>query len=757
MQLVKADRKIDSTVTTKAHQFTTKVSDKLFKLTIDKLYSDKITAVARELCCNAFDSHRKNGNISEPISVTLPSDLDPNFQVQDYGTGLGDEETLLEVYCTMFNSTKDETNEFTGCFGLGSKSPFAYTDTFSIINITDGIKYMYTAYINEDGVPEIVKLSERETDERNGVTVSIPVNPSDIHSFATKTKNVLQHFETPPLIDGIAVEKIKYDIEEENFKIQHDRSRTGGIDARMGNVVYDMRSTLSSWDLGFYRKITNSRISILLDFDIGELDVSTSREQLSFDDLTESRIRERIDLVEKYIYDTYSIDIDKFDTFWEANDFIGKPEKQYNIINSNDIDVHIRSAFDLVTNLKWNGTKISEILNRSIVPSSETESFTVRCYNVELRKSVDDTLFCNSIRYTTVKDNNDYWYRAPDHLRLRGVSKIAKPILCTDKTVNRPTIEKYLCDVFKDTFSSYSKNVSLIVVVPKFIKGEIHKLATKEMSSYINDTYMDLEFADHNTLVTDYKEVSIPIVKKDPANTERYFSSSRHSFHNKDKKVYFSTFDDDEANEEIKYYLLTKRNASFLKDGDNIFDCIEDNYYDITKSFCEINDIKYNEIAFVPERFEKAFVKLSGAEMLFSKERAEAYLEANYQFCKDNIQQVIEHDVHRKYISEAGIIGGVSVKIPKCFADDIDSKFDSIKKVNNRFVYRYTDDFIYFLATMYDISLSKTKALYTEASKMCDLKNEYIERYRIVEDSCGWIDLDDETVVEYYSKLIKNL
>ena len=119
MQLNTRENVVTSTIKNKAHKFTTTVSDKLFKLTIDKLYSDKISAFIRELSCNAYDSHKNNGNEDEPISILLPSRLDPNFKVQDFGTGLGDEETLFEVYCTMFGSTKDDSNEFTGCFGLG--------------------------------------------------------------------------------------------------------------------------------------------------------------------------------------------------------------------------------------------------------------------------------------------------------------------------------------------------------------------------------------------------------------------------------------------------------------------------------------------------------------------------------------------------------------------------------------------------------------------------------------------------------------
>ena len=52
-----------------------------------------------------------------------------------------------------------------GVLGLGSKSPFAYTDQFTVESFQGGTKRTYTAYKNEDGNPVFALLNEQETDE----------------------------------------------------------------------------------------------------------------------------------------------------------------------------------------------------------------------------------------------------------------------------------------------------------------------------------------------------------------------------------------------------------------------------------------------------------------------------------------------------------------------------------------------------------------------------------------------------------------
>mgnify|MGYP000694507503 CR=1 FL=1 len=116
--------------------FTIEANGKAFRTLIDGLYSNKIQAVCRELSSNAQDSHIDAGQ-TRPFEVSIPTSLDPVFRVRDFGTSLSHEDVMF-LYTRIFKSTKETTNDQTGALGLGSKSPFAYTDTFSVVAYLNG-------------------------------------------------------------------------------------------------------------------------------------------------------------------------------------------------------------------------------------------------------------------------------------------------------------------------------------------------------------------------------------------------------------------------------------------------------------------------------------------------------------------------------------------------------------------------------------------------------------------------------------------
>ena len=68
-------------------EFQIKADEKLFMLLSDSVYSDKISAGIRELCCNAYDAHIESHQ-SRPFTVTLPTENKLEFRVRDYGAGL---------------------------------------------------------------------------------------------------------------------------------------------------------------------------------------------------------------------------------------------------------------------------------------------------------------------------------------------------------------------------------------------------------------------------------------------------------------------------------------------------------------------------------------------------------------------------------------------------------------------------------------------------------------------------------------------
>ena len=176
-----------------ATEFKIRNSAKAFAILSSGLYQNKIKAIIRELSCNAIDSHTAAGN-TEPYLVHLPTSINPEFFIRDFGTGLS-EEQVEGIYTTYFESSKSDSNDFIGALGLGSKSPFSYTNSFTVTAIKDGIQAVFNAFINADGVPSITLISKDATIEPNGVMIKFKALPGDYYKFAEEAAQVYKTFE----------------------------------------------------------------------------------------------------------------------------------------------------------------------------------------------------------------------------------------------------------------------------------------------------------------------------------------------------------------------------------------------------------------------------------------------------------------------------------------------------------------------------------------------------------------------------------
>lgn len=156
-----------------SHQFQLKASPHAFKILSSSLYTNKELAVLRELSANAWDSHLAANN-PNPILIQLPTEMEPNLVVTDYGLGM-DRSDVINLYTTYFSSSKQSSNELTGGFGIGSKSPFALTDTFTISTTKNGITFVATAYLN-GGIPDLLPIQETQTDLPNQTIITVPIS-----------------------------------------------------------------------------------------------------------------------------------------------------------------------------------------------------------------------------------------------------------------------------------------------------------------------------------------------------------------------------------------------------------------------------------------------------------------------------------------------------------------------------------------------------------------------------------------------------
>lgn len=308
----------------------------------NKLYSDKIMAVTRELSANSWDAHVEAGVSNVPIEVSLPNRLDMNFKVRDFGKGLSPEE-MKKVYIQYGSSTKRKSNDYIGQLGLGNKSPWCYGDNFLVTSFQKGHKTIYNCYIDETKVGKIAKMAEENTKEPDGLEVSVPVRQEDIEAFATRAVKLYAYFKVKPIIKGINPiptfdRGVKELVTGDGWKIFEGNIKPVAI---MGNIAYPIEY------YSIHEKLEEKEKEIIehgieIDFEIGELCIAASREALEYNDKTIKAIADKLKSIAK--------EIEK-----NATERI---EKAKNILEARRIWATLpRFLRQPVT---WNGTKINE-------------------------------------------------------------------------------------------------------------------------------------------------------------------------------------------------------------------------------------------------------------------------------------------------------------------------------------------------------------------------------------------------------------
>jgi len=295
--------------------FSIKTSPKAFKILSDNLYSGKISAIICEYGTNAYDSHIEAGEADKPFIVHLPSYEEPWFSVQDFGSGMSDL-AINTLFTTYFDSNKTESNEPVGALGLGSKSAFAYTDSFIVESVFESVYRAYTCFIGGDGAPKISKLVEQETDQFSGIIIKINVKKSDISEFISKASKIYYFFDTPPTIINC------------NYNFPLQEVLLSGADwkliklgpfnktiALQGNVYYPINEYKFS-DFKHRFVLANN---FIVNFPIGSLETAANRETLSYDELTIKNIESRLNQVFDEFFDLFIKEIRQEQTEWKAN------------------------------------------------------------------------------------------------------------------------------------------------------------------------------------------------------------------------------------------------------------------------------------------------------------------------------------------------------------------------------------------------------------------------------------------------------
>lgn len=289
-------------------EFGISLADSAHIMTIlrDTLYSDKMLAVLREYSSNAWDAHRECGKGDVPIKVTLPTPTKPVLRIRDFGKGLSTDD-VFKVYTQYGSSTKRNSDTSVGMLGIGSKSGFAYSDSFTITSHHEGTKRTFVAVLDASEKGVVNLLLEEPTDE-TGVEISIAVRPVDVPEFERKARRLFKYF-TPrpdintdlpklPLTKASSKYGVLYDNDNEydhtwvavmgcvSYRIDTDQLRTGKVEEGLGGFA--------------------QRTSGAIFCDIGEVTINASREELKYNEATIKLIIERMNLlVDTYVKEAF--------------------------------------------------------------------------------------------------------------------------------------------------------------------------------------------------------------------------------------------------------------------------------------------------------------------------------------------------------------------------------------------------------------------------------------------------------------------
>lgn len=340
---------------------------------LSDLYADPLMAIIREYSTNARDSHIQAG-ITRPIELTLPSALQPNLVIQDFGVGLSVDD-IEEIYTKYGASTKRETNAAVGMLGLGCKSALASVEQFSLVAIKDGRKIQTSIAKNEEGLPELTVVSDVETTEDNGVKIIIPISASKTSNAEKKANELFRYWpKGSVLVNGKEPKQLESILElkhpdgmrilvvdASNDAYSYDRFQKRHI-AVMGGVPYPIE--LKKNDIHYSKKL-------VVFADIGDFHFTPSREDL----LDTPKSQEFVSRVEANFKEAYETHINNI-----ANKAKSKPEfiKLYNdtigIVNTGS------SSIGSIGNLKFKGKGIPEFFTAPTTIADGNPNYNVNIY-----------------------------------------------------------------------------------------------------------------------------------------------------------------------------------------------------------------------------------------------------------------------------------------------------------------------------------------------------------------------------------------
>lgn len=271
--------------------------DLVIEILRSKMYKNPIAAICREISSNSRDANRESQNES-PIEIGFQDSpfitSETCIYFKDQGLGISPDR-MADVFVNYGASTKRESNEFTGGFGLGAKTPFSYTDNFWINTVHSNVKYSYCAAIEEGKKGKIYLLNSEETTEESGTTIIVPIKTIDRSTFEEEVYKATIFWPQTPYYKNFRrgpqpIQLNKF-FENDDFLIYDNNDFISG---HWGLLLDGIYYPIDSSVMKFANRYMSSNLFIFK-FNVGELTVSANREALQYDTKTQEKIQSKFD------------------------------------------------------------------------------------------------------------------------------------------------------------------------------------------------------------------------------------------------------------------------------------------------------------------------------------------------------------------------------------------------------------------------------------------------------------------------------
>lgn len=247
----------------------------------ESIAKNPIRYTCQEICSNMIDSVVESGKdpILFPSVITVNSDC---VLFTDKGVGIGEER--IKIFTSFGDSTKRESNEQLGNFGIGAKSPFSVSSSFIVESVHEGVKRVWTIFKNGDDRKYTLDYSIESTEE-NQTTVKIPIKYGEKYKWLEEAKKVCKYFKGIWIHGEYTFNNSKL-IEGNHFYYKESYAEDN-LTIVLGVIPY----TIDPVDLGF----SEFRFPFAIKFGLDEgIYPTISRESIQLDRSTIAKIKSRI-------------------------------------------------------------------------------------------------------------------------------------------------------------------------------------------------------------------------------------------------------------------------------------------------------------------------------------------------------------------------------------------------------------------------------------------------------------------------------